>query len=77
MTTLAAVELITVGAEVVKAILGLISEAVKAVEPPSAEELLARIEGALRDHRDDWLERAKADADAAFAAAVAGEEKDV
>ena len=66
-------EILGWAAQIIKAVVDAISEAVKGAEPPALAELQAKVHAAIDARSTDWLRQAQAEADAALTHAAAGE----
>lgn len=63
-------EILGWAAQIIKAVVDAISEAVKGTEPPTLAELQAKVHAAVDARSADWLKQVQADADAALQAAA-------
>lgn len=73
MTTAAAVQIISFAAQAVKAIVDVVQEALKKVEPPSMEELKKTLHAIIDLRHEDWIKAGKTEADKALAESAAAE----
>lgn len=66
-------QIATWGAEAIKAVVGVIADAVNGAEPPTLEELRARVQVAIDARHADWIKAARDEADATLDAAAQAE----
>lgn len=76
MTAGAVIQIIGWGTRALQAVIEVISEAARAAEPPSLEELRVKVQGAIDAHHEDWISAARAEADKALVEAAAREFSD-
>lgn len=73
MNAMAVLQIATWGAQAVQAVIAVIAEAINGVEPPTLDELRAKVQAAIDAHNEDWVKAARDEADKALAAAAAAE----
>jgi hypothetical protein len=73
MNAMSILQIATWGARAVQAIIEVIAAAVNGPEPPTLDELRAKVQAALDAHHDNWMKTARADADEVLRKSAAAE----